>query len=146
MYHSLHICLLYSSIHVLLSLIHIYIKGGKIVSEKAGEIYGTTKLVLSNGVTVYVKPTDFKADQIVMKGVSLSLIHIFAGVDIVIDTPQYPATSHKSPFHDGTATFMEDYLLNTRDQYYMKGGKMCIRDSFRRSCPGSACRLPDSYL
>ena len=46
----------------------------------------------------------------------------FAGVDIVIDTPQYPATSHKSPFHDGTATFMEDYLLNTRDQYYMKGG------------------------
>ena len=46
----------------------------------------------------------------------------FAGVDIVIDTPQYPATSHKSPFHDGTATFMEDYLLNTRDQYYMEGG------------------------
>ncbi len=44
------------------------LKGGKIVSEKAGDIYGTTKLVLSNGVTVYVKPTDFKADQIVMKG------------------------------------------------------------------------------
>ena len=43
-------------------------------------------------------------------------------MDIVIDTPQYPTTSHKSPFHDGTATFMEDYLLNTRDQYYMKGG------------------------
>lgn len=43
-------------------------------------------------------------------------------MDIVIDTPQYPATSHKSPFHDGTATFMEDYLLNTRDQYYMEGG------------------------
>lgn len=46
----------------------------------------------------------------------------FAGVDIVIDTPQYPIASHKSPFHDGTATFMEDYLLNTRDQYYMEGG------------------------
>ena len=27
----------------------------------------------------------------------------FAGVDIVIDTPQYPIASHKSPFHDGTA-------------------------------------------
>ncbi len=36
------------------------IKGGKIVLKKAGDIYGTTKLVLSNGVTVYVKPTDFK--------------------------------------------------------------------------------------
>ena len=46
----------------------------------------------------------------------------FAGVDIVVDTPRYPAASHKSPFHDGTATFMEDYLLNTRDRYYMEGG------------------------
>ena len=46
----------------------------------------------------------------------------FAGVDIEIDTPKYPVTSHKSPFRDGTATFMEDYLLNTRDQYYMEGG------------------------
>ena len=46
-------------------LISEELKGGKIVSEKAGDIYGTTKLVLSNGVTVYVKPTDFKADQIV---------------------------------------------------------------------------------
>ena len=47
----------------------------------------------------------------------------FAGVDIVIDAPQYPVASPKSPFHDGTSTsFMEDYLLNTRDQYYMEGG------------------------
>ena len=47
------------------------IKGGKIVSEKADDVYGSTKLVLSNGVTVYAKPTDFKADQIMMKGVSV---------------------------------------------------------------------------
>lgn len=46
----------------------------------------------------------------------------FAGVDIEIDTPKYPLASHKSPFRDATATFMEDYLLNTRDQYYMEGG------------------------
>ena len=46
-------------------------KGGKIVSEKAGDIYGTTKLVLSNGVKVYIKTTDYKADQILMKGTSL---------------------------------------------------------------------------
>lgn len=46
----------------------------------------------------------------------------FAGVDIEIDTPKYPLASHKFPFHDGATTFMEDYLLNTRDQYYMEGG------------------------
>lgn len=46
----------------------------------------------------------------------------FAGVDIEIDTPKYPLASHKSPFRDGATTFMEDYLLNTRDQYYMEGG------------------------
>lgn len=46
----------------------------------------------------------------------------FAGVDIEIDTPEYPAASPQSPFRDRTATFMEDYLLNTRDQYYMEGG------------------------
>lgn len=46
----------------------------------------------------------------------------FAGVDIEIDTPKYPLASRKSPFRDGAAIFMEDYLLNTRDQYYMEGG------------------------
>lgn len=45
-------------------------KGGKIVSEKEGAIYGTTELTLSNGVKVYIKQTDFKADEIRMKGYS----------------------------------------------------------------------------
>lgn len=68
-------------------LISEELKGGKIVSEKAGDIYGTTKLVLSNGVTVYVKPTDFKADQIVMKGVSLGGTSVFPN-DEIIDISQ----------------------------------------------------------
>lgn len=46
----------------------------------------------------------------------------FAGVDIEIDTPSYPAPSHKLPFRDGAAVFMDDYLLSARDQYYMEGG------------------------
>lgn len=46
----------------------------------------------------------------------------FAGVDIVIDRPNFPVASHKAPFYDGASTLMEDYLLNTRDQYYMEGG------------------------
>ncbi len=58
-------------------------KGGKIVSEKQGEIYGTTKLVLSNGVTVYVKHTDFKADEIRMKGTSLGGNSLFADKDVL---------------------------------------------------------------
>ena len=56
-------------------------KGGKIVSEKNGEIYGSTKLVLSNGVTVYIKKTDFKADEIRMKGTSLGGKSLFPDKD-----------------------------------------------------------------
>ena len=59
------------------------IKGGKIVSEKADDVYGSTKLVLSNGVTVYAKPTDFKADQIMMKGVSLGGTSVFPNDEII---------------------------------------------------------------
>lgn len=39
--------------------------------------------MLSNGVTVYVKPTDFKADQIVMKGVSFGGTSIFPNEEII---------------------------------------------------------------
>ena len=56
-------------------------KGGRILSEKEGEIYGSTKLVLSNGVTVYVKKTDFKADEIRMKGTSLGGRSLFPDKD-----------------------------------------------------------------
>lgn len=45
-------------------------KSGKIISEKNGDIYGTTKLVLSNGATVYLKKTNFKNDEIVMTAFS----------------------------------------------------------------------------
>ena len=46
----------------------------------------------------------------------------FAGVDILMDPPQYPVATHKAPYFNGATTFMEDYLMNTRDQYYMDGG------------------------
>lgn len=45
------------------SLIAKMPKAGKIKSEKAGA-FGTTEFVLSNGAKVIVKPTDFKADEI----------------------------------------------------------------------------------
>jgi len=40
--------------------------GGKIVSEKVNKELGYTELVLSNGVKVLLKPTDFKNDQVIM--------------------------------------------------------------------------------
>lgn len=56
-------------------------KGGKIVSENTNAIYGTTELTLSNGVKVYIKKTDFKADEIQMKGVSLGGTSLFPDND-----------------------------------------------------------------
>ena len=43
--------------------------GGQIVKEETG-VFGTTKLTLNNGVTVYLKATDFKEDEIRMRAVS----------------------------------------------------------------------------
>lgn len=39
---------------------------GKIVSEKPYGKFGMTEITLSNGMKVYVKPTDFQADQVTM--------------------------------------------------------------------------------
>lgn len=44
--------------------------GGKVVKEETNTIFGTTTLTLSNGVKVIVKPTTYKADQIIMSGYS----------------------------------------------------------------------------
>ena len=57
-------------------------KGGSIVSEKEGE-FGTTELVLSNGVKVILKNTDFKADEIRMKGFSLGGSSLMPEADVL---------------------------------------------------------------
>lgn len=56
-------------------------KGGKIVSENPDAIYGTTELTLSNGVKVYIKKTDFKADEIRMKGFSFGGTSLYPDKD-----------------------------------------------------------------
>lgn len=58
-------------------------KGGKIVSETTDPVMGTTQLTLSNGVKVIIKKTDFKADQILMKGVSLGGSSLFPNSEII---------------------------------------------------------------
>ncbi len=51
--------------------------GGKVVSQKDDAVFGATELVLSNGVKVYVKKTDFKADEIRMKAFGLGGTSLF---------------------------------------------------------------------
>ena len=46
------------------------LEGGKIVKEEKNTKFDTTTLTLSNGVKVVIKPTDFKADQILMSASS----------------------------------------------------------------------------
>lgn len=58
-------------------------KGGKIVSEKTDDVFGTTMLTLSNGVKVIIKKTDFKADEIRMKGVSPGGSSLFPDSEII---------------------------------------------------------------
>ena len=45
-------------------------KPGKIASESTDPVTGITHLALSNGVNVYIKPTDFKNDEVRMTGFS----------------------------------------------------------------------------
>lgn len=45
-------------------------KAGKIISEKKDQKFGTTELILSNSIKVYLKSTDFKSNEILMSAVS----------------------------------------------------------------------------
>ena len=64
------------------SLIEDIPQGGKIISEVTDSLFGTTLLTLSNGVKVMVKKTDFRNNQILMKGVSLGGGSLFPDSDI----------------------------------------------------------------
>ena len=61
-------------------------KGGKIVSEQTDDTFGTTTLTLSKGVKVIIKKTDFKANEIRMKGVSLggSSLDVYKRQDVFL--------------------------------------------------------------
>lgn len=50
------------------SLITTNLKGGKIVKEKYNKTLDYTTYELSNGVKVHIKPTDFRSNEILMKG------------------------------------------------------------------------------
>jgi len=55
---------------------------GRVVSEQRTDALKLTKWTLSNGITVFVKPTDFTADQIVMTGWSPGGASLVADKDL----------------------------------------------------------------
>lgn len=59
-------------------------QGGKIIAEKTDAIFGTTELTLSNGVKVYLKKTDFKADQVLMRAYSAGGSSLFDNKDALL--------------------------------------------------------------
>ena len=51
----------------------------------------------------------------------------FASVDIIMDKQELQPPFHKSPFLKSIPDYMDAYLLNAREQYYMEGGESVIR-------------------
>lgn len=64
--------------------------GGSIKSEKSDATLGTTELVLTNGVKVVLKPTDFKNDQVVMSATRFGGSSLYPNSDMF--NAQYATT------------------------------------------------------
>lgn len=58
-------------------------KGGSIVSETMDKALGLTRLTLSNGVKVILKPTDFRNDQVVMSAARYGGQSLYGDADIL---------------------------------------------------------------
>ena len=82
---------------------------GKIVSEIKNEKLGTTEITLSNGVTVTLKPTTFKNDQILMDAWRWGGYHRFALADM--DNAKHAAeVVNEMGVKDMSPTDLERYL------------------------------------
>jgi zinc protease len=57
-------------------------KAGSIVSQTVNARIGTTELVLSNGVKVVLKPTDFNNDQVILSGLRYGGWSLFGDGDV----------------------------------------------------------------
>ncbi|WP_339607857.1 insulinase family protein [uncultured Roseivirga sp.] len=58
-------------------------KPGKITGESTNEPTGITKLTLSNGATVYIKPTDFKNDEVRMSAYSDGGVSLYSADEFI---------------------------------------------------------------
>jgi len=72
------------------SLITSMPKAGKVVSEEKNDVTEITRMTLSNGIEIYIKPTDFKNDEIRMTAFS------FGGTSLYSDEDYPTATNAAS--------------------------------------------------
>ena len=57
------------------------LKGGKVISQKEEKKFGTTLFKLDNGITVRILPTDYKDDEIRMRGVTEGGLRLYSNND-----------------------------------------------------------------
>ncbi|MGI8508957.1 MAG: M16 family metallopeptidase [Gemmatimonadaceae bacterium] len=90
------------------SLVPVAPKGGKVVATRTLPTIGVTEWTLSNGVRVLVKPTDFKADQVIMSAYQPG------GMSLATDA-DYSAVAAASvvPAASGVGTFTPATLAKT---------------------------------
>lgn len=82
---------------------------GKIISEEPLEKWGATKLTLSNGATVIVKTTDFKADEIIFDAQALGGSSVFPDT-YANSIIAFPVMAEQSGLGDYTYKDMQKYL------------------------------------
>lgn len=90
---------------------------GKIVSETPVEKWGATKLTLSNGVEVVVKPTQFKADEIIFDAQALG------GTSVLPDS--YANTLVLFPYAADAVMSLGDYT-NKDLQKFLQGKQVSV--------------------
>ena len=90
---------------------------GKIVSETPVEKWGATKLTLSNGVEVVVKPTQFKADEILFDAQALG------GTSVLPDS--YASTLVLFPYAADAVMSLGDYT-NKDLQKFLQGKQVSV--------------------
>lgn len=82
---------------------------GKVVSENKNEALGTTNLMLSNGVTVSIKPTTFKNDEIQLDAWRLGGAHQY-GLDDKENASQASQIVQQMGVKDMTPTDLRKFL------------------------------------
>lgn len=87
-------------------------KAGKIKSEKAGA-FGTTEFMLSNGVKVVVKPTDFKADEILLNAFRKGGKDVYSQAQAT-SVNLVDAAVNDSKFGDIKSSTVEKYLAGKK--------------------------------
>jgi zinc protease len=91
------------------TLISNTLSGGQIIDEKNTKALGITELKLDNGITILLKPTDFKNDEILMTGFGLGGTSQVSDDDFV--SAKYAANIiNQSGLGQFSATGLEKFL------------------------------------